>query len=163
MAEHEHAIRGEKMRKTLVIQQFLGKRCGAASDIFLTERRVSDDQIELITGLMKLADGGEDILHSKLVIVFGEFRREQILANHGRVAIGFFNAQHPTGSAAEALESNSAGTGEEVEHPGALQPAAEAVENGLPYQVWGRANIKSGRDLEQTACSGSADNAHKRS
>src|SRR6266568_5997724 len=62
VAEDKQTVAREQRRQMQVVEQLLGKRRGAATDILLAVRRVGENQIELLTVGRQLPQRGEGIL-----------------------------------------------------------------------------------------------------
>ena len=85
VAQDEHAVRGEKLRQLVVVEEALRERGRAAADVFFTEGRVGQDQIELRAGGGKLRERGEDILDPEMEAVLRQARGGEVLFDEARV------------------------------------------------------------------------------
>lgn len=160
MAQDEPARGGQKRGHFDRIQEGLRERLRTFAPGLRPEGRIRDDQIEGTPVGRQLAERGKDILDAKLVAVGGEAEMGGILADKAGVAGGQFDADDRAGAPAEALESEGAGTGEQIENRGAIDGGPETIEHRLPHQVGGGADRESLRGGEQSASGESTNDTH---
>jgi hypothetical protein len=131
VTEDKEAVRLEQLTQLRVVQQLLREGLGTAADIFLTVRRIGEDEVEADSGDRELADGGEDILDAHLKRAAGKAGGLVICADDTGVAIRLLNANDMRRAAAEAIETQRAGAGEEFEDVRINDAFAKAVEDSL--------------------------------
>jgi hypothetical protein len=110
--------------------------------------------------LLELLQGREDILHSNLQNVVGKPGGEDIFAEHPSVSFRAFHANGRDGSATEGFQTQSTGSGKQLEdaRPGGAR--AEAVENRLLDEIGGWAHVQAFGHFEALACGFATSDAH---
>ena len=159
VAEDKSSAGRKQLRQVFVVEQLLCERGGAAVHVFLTVRRVGQDQIELPAIVCKLVHCGKNVLRSHLndpIIP----RRGRVVADEFGVAVRFLNAQRRDRAAAQAFQAQRAAAGEQFQHPRADNPRAERVEDRLFDQIGRRSDVESFRDFQNPPRRLAAGNAH---
>jgi hypothetical protein len=130
------------------------------ADVLLAEGGVGEYEVEAEVGGEELVEGGEDVLGAEFEVLGGEAGGVEVLADEGGVARGDLDGDDGLGAAAEGLEAEGAGAGEQLEDAGVGDAWGEAVEEGLFDEVRGGADGESFWDLENPAAGDAADDAH---
>src|SRR5260221_4841189 len=99
-----------------------------AANVFLTVRRIGQNQIKLLSSRRHLSQCGKGILHPDLHVFGWETCELKILPQHFGVTIGLFYT-HSRGSAtAQTFEAERAGAGGDLQQPRRYKTAAPTVE-----------------------------------
>ena len=112
VAEDEQAVSRQQRRKMRVVEQLLGERCGAASDILFAVRRVGEDQIELLVGGRQLLQRGEGILNPDLQPGGIQPHLLEVVPQNLGVTIGHFDTDGRHRGAAQTFQTQRPGSGE---------------------------------------------------